>query len=498
MKPARRLFRSPRADVKPQSGRHFVNQAGGPDRPAPDDVMLPDELAEVADENPSSLLDVIGAAVHPLEIAASLETCGLSNNVVHKRFGYRDVFSLAEHLYDSVRFRAAPVTDSRSQRPGGLPDLGRGVVFAAPTLMFAGAAIALHSWLPNWTVPLALICGWGFSQFVAYVGLNREARGAPPGATVVWALLAVLSCCALVGALCKAFLGGSYFGVLFATGASAFMTASAELLVKSKERLIGLLLVPGALGSLVFITREPFALPVPLAVALTAASVGGTVVAALWHVPVRWWRDAPVTWGDFPTAMHYVANGCCCGAFVALFMVLEPAKSGLLSWPGAAAYPMVLSLGVMEWQLRTLRAGIRHASHDTFSLAHFVKTVRRKLARSTVTYLAVLAFLTASIQALAEARGAALPASLLAAGSCLALAFFLALVVASCGRVDLVLRAWLVGLGVYGALGLFTVVVGTSWAFHDDQLAFCVAVSVAAAALVLAARRVVLNPVSHG
>ena len=234
-----------------------------------------------------------------------------------------------------------------------------------------------------------------------------------------------------------------------------------------------------------------------VAVGLAAASVGGTAVAALWPIPAHWWREVPVRWGDFPTAMNYVANGCCCGSFVALFMVLEPAKSGLLSWPGAAAYPMVLSLGVMEWQLRSLRARIRHASHDSFSLGHFVKMVRRKLARSTLSYLAVLAALTVPVQALAAARGAALPISLLAAASCLAFAFFLALVVASCGRVDLVLRAWLVGLGVYGALAISTLLVRTNWAFHDDRLAFCAAVSVAATVLVLVARRVVLDPVSH-
>ena len=40
-------------------------------------------------------------------------------------------------------------------------------------------------------------------------------------------------------------------------------------------------------------------------------------------------------------------------------MVLEPAKVRADSWPAAAAYPMILSLGVMEWQLRSLRAGAR-------------------------------------------------------------------------------------------------------------------------------------------
>ena len=480
-----------------QSGRHFERQPGPVDSGRTDEVVLPEAFALVAEGNPSSLLDVIGAAVHPLEIAASLETCGVSNAVVRERFGHKDVFGLAEHLYHAVRFRPAPVTGQLKPRPGGLPDLRRGIIFATPTLMLAGAAIAFHSWLPSWTIPLALVCGWGSSQFVASVGLSREASGAPPGTTVVWAMLAASSCCALLGLACQALLGGSYFGALFAAAACAFMSAAAELVVKSKERLIGLLLVPGAIGALVFITREPFTLPVWVAVGLAAASVIGTVLAALWHVPARWWQEPPVARMEFPTAMYYVANGFCYGSFLALFMVLEPERSGPLSWPGAAAYPLVLSLGVMEWQLRSLRARLWHASQDSFSFAHFAKTVQWKLARSGLSYLAVLVLLTAGLQALAEARGAALPVSLLVAASCLALAFFLALVIASCGRFDLVLRAWLVGLGAYGALGISAGLFGTHWAFHDDRLAFCAAVSVTAAALALAARRVVLNPVFH-
>ena len=239
-------------------------------------------------------------------------------------------------------------------------------------------------------------------------------------------------------------------------------------------------------------------MPIALAVALAAASVGGTVVAALRHVPARWWQQPAVTQADIPTAVCYFANGCCCGFFVALFMVLEPANIGLRSWPGAAAYPMILSLGVMEWQLRSLRASSRNALLGSYTVAEFAKIVQRKLARATLSYLGVLTVLTVLVQALAKARGVPLPASLLAAGTCLAFAFFLALVVASCGRADLVLRAWLVGLVVYGLLAVCARLISPDWALRDAKIAFCAAASVAVVALAVAARRVFLNPVCHG
>ena len=477
--------------------RHFADTLAAPAGPPPSGVVLPDALARVVEEAPSALVDVVTAAVHPLEIAASLETCGLSNSVVHKRFGQRDVFSLAEQLYAVVEFRPVLPTKLRTKPAGGLPDLGRGVVFATPTLMFAGAAIALHSWLSWWTVPLALICGWAFSQLVAYSGFSRKAVAGPPGATVVWALLGAMASCIGLGLAGDLILGGSYSGVLFAAAACVFMTAAAELVAQSEERLIGLMLVPGAVGSLVFITREPFVMPAALAVALALASVGGTVLAALRHVPARWWREPAVAGADVPIAVRYFANGCCCGFFVALFMVLEPANTALGTWPGAAAYPMILSLGVMEWQLRSLAAGSRHALIGSYTLAEFSKRVRRKFARSALSYLGALAVLTVLVQALAEVRGTPVPASLLAAATCLAVAFFLGLGVAAYGRVDLVLRAWLAGLAVYGALAISARVIGRGWAVHDARFMFCSAVLVALVALAVATRRVLLNPVCH-
>jgi hypothetical protein len=443
------------------------------------------------------LLKVVAAAVDPLEIAASLETCGLSNAVVRDRFSHKDVFGLAQELYESTRFRAAPATDQRTKRPGGIVDLGRGVVFATPTLMFAGSAIALRSWLSWWTVPLALICGWAFGQFVSYSGFSRQASGEASGVTVMWALLAALVSCAGLGLAGDAILGGRYSGALFAAAACVFMTAAAELVVHSEERLIGIMLVPGAVGSLIFITGEPFRMPTFVAVALAGVSVGATVLAALRRVPRRWWRLPVVRRTDLPTALRYFAHGVYCGLFVALFMVLEPAKVRPDSWPAAAAYPMILSLGVMEWQLRSLRAGARAVLLGSYTLAGFAEAARRKLARSALCYLAALVVLTALVQALAYARGVAVPLPLLVAGVCLAIAFFLALVVASFGRVELVLLAWTAGLAAFGVWALLSRIVHPGWALPSIDTAFCIAALISALVLIVAARRTVVNPFCH-
>jgi hypothetical protein len=455
-------------------------------------------LEGVVAELPAPLLEVVAAAVDPLEIAASLETCGLSNAVVHDRFGHTDTFRLAEQLYSGVEFRAAGATAIGPNRPGGVPDLGRGLVFAAPTLMFAGAAIALRSGLSWWTAPLALMCGWAFSQFVAYLGFSREAVGEPPGAAVVWGLLGALVTCGIVGLIGAVVLGGTYVDIVFVAAACAFATSAAALVVRAQERLMGLLIIPGAAASLIFIISEPFALPSPIVLVLVAGSTAGTVVAALTHLPALWWRLPAVTRAEAPSAACAFANGCCCGLFLSILVVLQPADNGLHNWPGVVAYPMILSLGVMEWQVRSLRSGTRRALCSVYTVAEFPALVQRKLARATLLYLGALVFLTAVVRVLALAHGVAVPTSLLAAGSCLSLAFFLALVVTSYGRIDLVLRVWLAALAVYGVLGLSAVVTRPGWPAGATELALLIAAAAAAVGLVLTARHVVLDPLCHG
>ena len=75
----------------------------------------------------------------------------------------------------------------------------------------------------------------------------------------------------------------------------------------------------------------------------------------------------------------------------------------------------------------------------SYTVDGFCPSGPQELARATLCYLVALVVLTSVVQALAYARGVAVPVPLLLAGICLAIAFFLALVVSSFGRVELVL-----------------------------------------------------------
>jgi hypothetical protein len=322
---------------------------------------------------------VAAAAVDPLEIAASLETCGLSNSVVRAHFGHKDVFSLAEQLYVQTCFQGTP--SSHQTALSGTAGLGRGVVFAVPTLLFASTALALRTWLSWWAVPLALISAWGPSRFLA----------------------------------------------------TRFMCRT-------------------------------------------------------WGQP----SGRPAAWG----AATALASGVPNGLLVAVFIVLEPVN-GVHGRPGVAGFPVVLSLGALEWQLRSLRAGTCRALRSSYTLAGFARRAQARLVRSTLFYVLALLSLTCLARVLAGAQGVHVPLALVTAGTLLAVAFFLALVVASCGRVDLVLGGWSAGLAVYCAWGLLAKVAHTGWTLRCTDVAFCIATAVPVAVLAVAARLLVTDPVCH-
>jgi hypothetical protein len=130
-------------------------------------------------------------------------------------------------------------------------------------------------------------------------------------------------------------------------------------------------------------------------------------------------------------------------------------------------------------------------------VARFTRLARKALFRSASSYLAALIVLTALMQALAFARSARPSTTLVVDATLLGTAFFLALVVASCGRMDLVLRCWLAGFTLYGGWLLIAWATGSGISSSTARLAFCLATSVALVGLAAAASVSIANPNCH-
>ncbi|MCF1599966.1 hypothetical protein, partial [Streptomyces muensis] len=358
----------------------------------------PDPLDELAER----LDDFIAAAVHPDEIAALLESDGLSDDQIRERYGVQDSFALAEKLYERVE-RRHPEPGGPAHDPWRTDLLGcllRGVIFALPCLGHVLGAPFLTGPrddfdLPAGTLPLLVgaLVGWTWNQGLAhraYTWLgsgDRTAarrtllRGAPTGA-----LLGTLSALAAAGTAHPS-------AVAFTAGQSVYLAAATVLLVLGRERALLAALLPMTAGAAVALAH-----PLPDAARLTLL-LGSLAVAALLGLrelaPPQGrgeLRDQPHTTrsrqrttsppllGSFPHALFGLATGT-----LVLHTALEHAP---------AAVALTLSMGPAEWLLYRFRsnglAGLR--SSDTPRA--FRRTTARTVGRCLAVYLAALLALT--------------------------------------------------------------------------------------------------------
>ncbi|WP_329339983.1 hypothetical protein OG866_31665 [Streptomyces sp. NBC_00663] len=387
----------------PETFPTIPRQRTAPSWAGPDPV---DELAARLD-------DFVAAAVHPDEIAALLESDGLSDDQIRERYGVKNSFALAEELYERVtRRHPEPRTPPHDPwRVSLLTCLLRGVLFALPGLAYVLGAAA----------PLPLLAsaltGWTWNQGLAHraytwLGLGdvRAAKrslllGAPTG-VVLGALVAFL----VSGTVDQS--------TAFAVGQSLYLGASTILLVRARERALLLALLPMAAGAILTLLHS-----VPNATRLTlllASLLTVTVLAALEVTPAgnapqgrgelraqpprtrsRNATTGPQLIASFPHALFGLATGT---------LVLHAALEDNL-----AAVALTLSMGPAEYLLHRLRSTGVAALHSSTTPTAFRRTTTRTLLHHLTAYLLTLLALAL---ALALATGIS-PAPLLLLGAVL-------------------------------------------------------------------------------
>ncbi|MDQ1011248.1 hypothetical protein QFZ82_005733 [Streptomyces sp. V4I23] len=235
--------------------------------------------ADPVDALAERLHDVVAAAVHPDEIAAVLESDGMTDDHIRLTYGRPDSFTLAEELYAKVP-RAHPEPPGPPADPWQVGLLGcllRGLVFALPGLahvlaapLLAGAALAplLAGALTGWTWNQALS-----HRAYAWLGLGDRASavrclraGAPAGAVLGTA--AALLC---TGA-------GQWPSAVFAAVQSLYLAAATPLLVLDRERALLCCLSPLPAGTVLVLLHE--AIPLWARTGLLLASLTAALATA--------------------------------------------------------------------------------------------------------------------------------------------------------------------------------------------------------------------------
>ncbi|MET9698217.1 hypothetical protein ABZY31_15005 [Streptomyces sp. NPDC006529] len=371
------------------------------------------------------------AAVHPDEIAAVLESDGMTDEHIRLAYGRHDSFALAEELYARVP-RSFP-------EPAEAPDpwkvsltgcLLRGVIFALPGLAYVLGAPLLEGppdrlGLPAGTLTLlaGALIGWVWDQTLshrAYSWLGLGDRAAAGRTLLVGAPAGAL----LGSAAALAVPGGPAFSSAFAAGQALYVGAATVLLVLGRERLLLCALLPMAVGAVLSLT---VGLPTPARVGLLALSLAAACALALRELPLaagvraavrrvrgrirRGPGEGTVRWRmlrgaeeEFAPRGPRLADSVPFGVFglgtgllvlyAALGEVLAGGPAEAVAAPSAVA--LTLSMGPAEWLLHRFRSGSLAGLRAARSARGFWGRMLGTLARCLAAYLTVLLALGAA------------------------------------------------------------------------------------------------------
>ncbi len=360
--------------------------------PAPaGDGLAADPLDELA----ARLDGFVAAAVHPDEIAAVLESDGMTDEHIRLTYGRADSFSLAEDLYARVERRhpepSAPSAGVWHSELWGC--LLRGLVFALPGLAYVLAAPLLAAehgrfGLPAGTVPLlaGAVTGWVWNQALSHRAYTWLGLGDRPAAAR--ALLTGAPAGALAGtAVALVTAGpGEIPAAVFAAGQSLYLAAATVLLVLGRERALLCALLPLAGAVPAFRWDLPDALRAGLLLTSLAASVA--LAAVVLRPGVRRGaagRGGPPRAASLPYGLFGLGSG---------LLVLHAGVADTLVSGAGAVIALTLSMGPAEWLLHRFRGESLTRLRTLTTAREFRRAVTGTLVLCLGGYLTVLLALT--------------------------------------------------------------------------------------------------------
>jgi hypothetical protein len=399
--------------------------------------------------NDERLVSFCASAVDPLEVAARLETFGLSARVARNRFGFPHVFAAAEIVYDTIPNFDVAVEDREMPKMGRPMDLLRGALYAIPAVFFSVIILAYGLGAHWWLLPVGLTTSWGVSQGFSSLGWALRARKDTRSDAFLAAcsMLVTLALCLALSLVVAAFYGGNRTCILVTVSLGLYISASSILVFHEAEYILVLCLVPAIIGStlsLWVITYRDAAWCVAGSAALVVVFAIGPIASHRWRIP-KFARASKVQ------AFKFVLYGVGCGLLTSAVIAFGTHGAQTSGTIAVAAGPLLLTLGLMEWQLRSLRSRTAAAMDATTELDQFALRVRSALRRSIVTYVGVLILVSAGSVVAALLGHIKVAPMLVASIDALGISFFLALILVSAGLIGSVLVGWSITFAVLAA-----------------------------------------------
>lgn len=141
-------------------------------------------VVDAVDQLCRQMVEVCVSAADYLEIAATLEAeVGLTSRAVQARYGFPDVFSLAEEMHRRTILRPAePEPEPDPWRTTPATHLVHGLLYALPAVCYAVVAPLLNSIGALSLMVVAMLVSWTLGQGLSSLGYLRLGRSDPGGA----------------------------------------------------------------------------------------------------------------------------------------------------------------------------------------------------------------------------------------------------------------------------------------------------------------------------
>lgn len=346
-------------------------------------------------------------AVDALQVAAVLESDGVTDRAAAEEYGYPDVFALAEEVFSRMPPRS-PDEEVRRPRPRAFRELSHGVVYVLPSAAFPAAygLLGLRGLVTGLVLATALGWVWSMGNTVlAYRLIGGHHRAAAARVLRLGMPLGVVVGAAAGYGLTR-LLGVSSGVIVLVMAQLGFQLAAGVLLFFRLEKALLLVMLPTvALG----VAYLGWGVPTAEWVAgsgIASVTAAGAVayLAALrpdaLHSGVA---GAPTPPPELPppslprelaAVLPVMGYAALCAGYL-LFADTRYVTAGVdLS---LAVAPLVLGMGALEWQARHFSESAVALTRRCRYPAEFVGGVWRLLVRSTGVVLGVLALLALAL-----------------------------------------------------------------------------------------------------
>jgi hypothetical protein len=338
-------------------------------------------------------------AVDVMEIAAVLESDGITDAMADRRYGSPNVFELAERLRANTPRRPAPSPLVPSPwKSSGIKHPLRGILFALPALCYVTVADQIVGRDSTLVLAVSVLLAWFVGQSLAFLGHIRLGYGDRGGsARVLLGGLLVGTAIMLAGTVGTGLAYGVPAGMLLVASAQILYLGTATVaLVLGHEWLLLAALAPGVVAASIGLLIGDGAVRSWPVIGCAAVTILACVVLA-WYA-TRGARPELPTRAELVAALPYGTFGLAVGGlllFVPMTRTLAPVpfEAEVANAGMASLLPLSLSMGLAEWLLVGFRTWCHTSLQRATSLRAFAVRAGGSLAVVAVFYLLFLALL---------------------------------------------------------------------------------------------------------